>query len=273
MYSVNINLLKDRPGFARDDAARGTMSAGPVDKTPMWIGGLVGAGAVGLTLLGFAGANFRTQMLQTENSNLDAKLQALDADVKRLEQIKADEQKVVAETQALATIFNQIKPWSAMMQDVRDRVPSTLQIAEITQAAPPAPAPNAAGGAAPGTAPAPAPNAAGTAAPAGAAAPMPPAGTALTLTGKARSFSDINDFVLSLKRSPFLVSDKTQLVSSERERRNSRDSGQAELITYEIRTALSTVTASDLLQELRLKGATGLTSRIDFLKQKGVIQK
>jgi type IV pilus assembly protein PilN len=266
MFSVNINLLKDRPGFARDDAARATMSTGPVSKTPLWIGGLVGVGAIGLTLLVAAGTGFRAQMLQTENTDLDGQLQAVAPELKRMEEYKVQEQKVNSETQALATIFNQIKPWSAMMQDVRDRVPPNLQVARIEQSTPPAPAPGASP--APGTAPAPA----ASPAPGGAAAaPLPPPASELKLTGKARSFSDINDFVLSLQRSPFLQGDKTQLIRSVREQKESIS--EVELISYEIRTSLSSVPASELLQELRLKGATGLTSRIDFLKQKGVIQK
>lgn len=265
MFSVDINLLKDRPGFARDDAARATMSMGPVSQTPLWIGGLVGVGAIGLTLLVAAGAGFRAQMLQTENTDLDGQLQAVAPELKRMEEYKVQEQKVNSETQALATIFNQIKPWSAMMQDVRDRVPPNLQVARIEQSTPPAPAPGASP--APGTAPAPA----ASPAPGGAAAPLPPPASELKLTGKARSFSDINDFVLSLQRSPFLQGDKTQLIRSVRESKS--NISEVELISYEIRTSLSSVTASELLQELRLKGATGLTSRIDFLKQKGVIQK
>jgi type IV pilus assembly protein PilN len=266
MYSVEINLLKDRPGFAREDLSRGTMSASPANKTPLWIGGIVGAAALGLTLLGAAGLTAYTQKLQADNTSLDQQLEQKAPGLKRIEQTKAEEARTTAETQALATIFNQIKPWSAMMQDVRDRVPPGLQVVNIQQAAAPAPAP----GAAPAPSPSPSPSPAPGAPPA--AAPLPPAGGTLTITGKARSFADINDFVLSLQRSPFLVGADTKLIRSVRDAKDAKDVSLG-LVTYEIRTSLSAVPASELLQELRLKGATGLTSRIDFLKQKGVIQK
>jgi type IV pilus assembly protein PilN len=280
MYSVDINLLKDRPGFAREEVDRNPTYTGPVDRTPLWLGGLVGMGAIGLVLLGGAGLAFRNGQLETENANLDNKLQEVAPKLQQLDQIKAQEQQVASETQSLATIFNQIKPWSAMLQDVRGRVPAGLQLDKIEQAAAAAapaspagaPQPNATPPAgappAPGSTPAP-----GTPAP-GSPAPAPVLGPGLTITGKARSFADVNDFVLSLQQSPFLVGTETKLIKSERAGGgNTPGNASGDLVTYQIRTALSTVPASELLQELRLKGATGLTSRIDFLKQKGVIQK
>ncbi|MBW4550865.1 MAG: PilN domain-containing protein [Aphanocapsa sp. GSE-SYN-MK-11-07L] len=262
MFSIDINLLRDRPGFGKEEVSRGGVAAGPVDNTPIILGGVVAAAAVGLVLLGSALLTFRNQQLAEQERNLDDQLAKIAPQLSELDKLKAEEQRINTETQALATVFNQIKPWSATLQDIRDRVPPTLQIAKIEQAAPaPPPAPAPAAAPADGAAPAPAP--------AAAPAPPPDGSTALTLTGKARSFSDINDFVLILQQSPFLKSDSTKLVRSQRA---PEDAKGPSLIDYTITTATTTTPASALLPELSKNGAAGLVSRINFLKQKGVIK-
>jgi type IV pilus assembly protein PilN len=166
------------------------------------------------------------------------------------------------ETAALATIFNQIKPWSAMLQDLSDRVPPTLQITKIEQtggaAAPP-------GGQPPANSQPPANNAAPQ------EAPPPAAVNGLKLTGNAVSFDNVNDFILTLRKSPFLVSEKTKLQTSERESTGNNAEGIA-LVKHEVETEINAVPASDLLQALSTTGAQGLVARINLLKQKGVIQ-
>jgi type IV pilus assembly protein PilN len=260
MFSVDINLLRDRPGFGKEEVSRG-VATGPVDNTPMILGGVAAAAAIGLVLLGSALLTFRNQQLADQERNLDDQLAKIAPQLSELDKLKAEEQRINAETQALATVFNQIKPWSATLQDIRDRVPPTLQIAKIEQAAPaPPPAPAPAAAPAEGAAPAPAP---------AASAPPPDGSTALTLTGKARSFSDINDFVLILQQSPFLKSGSTKLVRSQRA---AEDAKGPSLIDYTITTATTTDPASNLLPELSKNGAVGLVSRINFLKQKGVIK-
>ncbi len=259
MFAIDINLLRDRPGFGKEEVSRG-VAAGPVDNTPIILGGVAAAAAVGLVLLGSALLTFRNQQLAEQDRNLDDQLAKIAPQLSELDKLKAEEQRINSETQALATIFNQIKPWSATLQDIRDRVPSTLQIAKIEQAAPappPAPAAPPANGASPPPAPAAAP------------APPPSSGTPLTLTGKARSFSDINDFVLTLQNSPFLDGASTKLIQAQRA---PEDAKGPSLIDYKITTATTTAPASNLLPELSKNGATGLVSRINFLKQKGVIK-
>ena len=251
MYSIDINLLNDRPEYGQQIVTSPGYAS--EDKTPLFIGVGVGAAALGLVLISFGVLTFLSQQLIAKEENLDDELAQLAPELAEVDSLKAQEQQVEAETQALATIFNQIKPWAATLQDIRDRVPPTLQITKIEQkaATPPANEQQQAG-----QPPAQAPVAA-------LAAP-----TQLAITGNAISFNDINDFVLTLRKSPFLTVAQTQLMSSERK---TDDKTQVSVVEHQLETTINDVPASELLQVLNAKGASGLAARISILKQKGVI--
>jgi type IV pilus assembly protein PilN len=79
----------------------------------------------------------------------------------------------------------------------------------------------------------------------------------------------VNDFELTLRKSPFLKADQTKLTSSERK---VDSQSQTDLINYQLQTQINNVPASELLQILNAKGATGLVTRIESLKKQGVMQ-
>lgn len=250
--------------------------------TPLLIGVLVG-------LLLPAAVGGLWFFLQQQNAQLTTDIAGLDEEIKRqqIEQQKITNlnkqiQEVNAQTTALATVFNQIKPWSAMLQDIRERIPPGVQITNIQQsqvaeANQPAPAP------APAPAASPSPNT---------PPPAPKQITKLEITGTARSFDDVNYFLLTIQRSPFFQKDETQLVSAELVRNSNRlevkvpenRNQSAGTVTYElpkvvqykISTSLNDIPAGELLQELNRKGAVGLVTRIRTLQQiqdKGATQK
>lgn len=206
--------------------------------------------------------------LAQEGANLDSQISQLAAKQKEIEQIDGQITQVRDETTSLAGVFNQIKSWSAMLQDIRERVPPGVQIASIQQTeATVAPAPS------------PSPN----------AQPVPPTPqVGLDIQGTAGTFSDVNDFVLTLQQSKFLQKDKTQLVSAElvtnpitvEQPTNSgsnRPTAQVSIelpkvVQYKIKTNLTEAPASELLQELERKGSVGLVTRIRTLQEKGVIK-
>lgn len=246
MYSIDINLLNDRPEYGQQVVSSANYDSD--DKTPLFIGLGVGAAALGLVLVGFGVTSFLNQQLVAEEENLDSELAQLAPKLAEVDDLKAQEQQVKAETKALATIFNQIKPWSATLQDIRDRVPPTLQVIKIQQKAVTPPAPTGQPNATPvATLSAP---------------------TQLTITGNAISFNDVNDFVLTLRKSPFLTVAQTQLMSSERK---TNDKTKVSLVQHQLETTINDVPASELLQILNAKGASGLAARIGALKQKGVM--
>jgi len=269
MYSLDVNFLKDRGiqpeiGPISRPAPKGSM-------TPLVIGVVVG-----LLLPGIVGGMWlflqqKNAQLRERDAQLQAQLDQLKIGQKKVDQLNKQIGDVKAETAALASVFNEIKPWSAMLQDLRDRIPAGVQISSIqeTQAA---------------AAPPPAssdPNAK-------AATTDQRPTRKLEISGTARSFDDVNYFLLTLQRSSFLKSDETQLVSAELvnnpnklevdiPNNQNQSAGRVtyelpKLVQYKIQTNLSDVPASDLLRELDRKGAVGLVTRIKTLQEQGVIQ-
>jgi type IV pilus assembly protein PilN len=267
MYPININLLNDRPGYSAGPvSSKGTLSG--ADNTPLIWGGAFAGGLLALTLLAFGGFSLLSQQLVSQEQKLDADLTALAPGLSKVSELKAQEQVIQTETAALAKVFNQIKPWSATLQDLRDRVPATLQITKIEQTAAAAPPPPSSSTQANSLSNKALESSADKAKSDAAAAPPPPAGD-LKISGNTLNYSDINDFELILRKSAFLKPDQTKLTSSQRE--NNAQTG-INLIKYEMQTQLSDVPASEILQVLNAKGATGLVSRIETLKRQGAMK-
>lgn len=269
MYSLDINFLKDRPdyqptGGPKPDTPK-KVPAG--NMTPLILGVLIGLllpGAVGGLWFFLQQQNAK---LENEIASIDSELATQAAEKKKISEINEQIKRVEEETKALATVFNQIKPWSALLEDIRQRVPAGVQIQTITQteaeldtASQPSPSPQAS----------PSPGAD--------AAPSSTPSINLTISGVARSFDDVNYFLLTLQRSAFLKSDTTQIVSAQLVKNpnklevNLRDdqnesAGKVtyelpQLVDYTITTTLSDVPAEELLRELDRKGAIGLVTRI-----------
>ncbi|AFZ20341.1 PilN domain-containing protein [Allocoleopsis franciscana] len=278
MYSLDVNFLKDRPDLVGQRGGE-RASAPPTpagSMTPLIIGV-----AVGLLLPGLVGGLWlflqqQNAQVQEEINQLNVTLGGLKQAEQQIKQLTDETNRVKSETAALASVFNQIKPWSAMLEDIQERVPPNVQILSIEQkqvAAPAAPAATAAPAAGaknpkPGTQP---------------ASPSNNMTTKLQITGSARSFDDVNYFLLTLQRSPFFKSDETQLIvaklqesPSKLEFNESQIKVKYELpkaVGYTIQTSLNDVPASELIRELDRKGAVGLVTRIRTLQDKGVFQK
>jgi type IV pilus assembly protein PilN len=275
MYSLDVNFLNDRPEYrpqtttgpraAKQQRSMGTM-------TP-----LISGVAVGLLLpLAVGGLWFfiqqQTAKLQEEDNRLTAELGQLQQEEQQLASINQQITQINSETAALTGVFNQIKPWSALLQDIRERTPVGVQIKAIQQTEAAAPAPAAA---------TPAPGAA-----AGQPATANVPTVKLELSGTARTFDDVNYFLLTLQRSPFFKNNETQLLSSslvnnptqletpENQRQTSAQISYElpKVVEYRISTSLTDAQASELLRELDRKGAVGLVTRIRSLQQKGAIQ-
>lgn len=271
MYSLDINFLNDRPEFKPDAARRGgrprsSFSVG--DRRPLYWGLAAGVFLPVLMLALWGILQARITSLQEQQADLDRQLGDLEAQKKELASVNAQIKQTTDETQALASVFNQIKPWSAMAQDIRDRLPPGVQVTAIKQV--PEKDPN-------GAAAQPA------------AAGSTPVSRVVQISGVANSFNDVNDFLLTLQQSNFLQNDQTKLVDSKLgDRRtlrlpdipglNATGGGTTDAprlppqIEFSIETALNDVPASELIRELDRKGAVGLVTRIEALKDKGVIK-
>lgn len=269
MYSLDVNFLKDRSQQKPNKFNQSSKSSLAIgDQTPMYLGL-----AVGMVIPALVGAGWL--FLQNQNTQLENNLAAIDAELNRLgiqeeeiKKIQTETGQVQAETRALATVFNQIRPWSAMLQDLRDRIPKSVQIETIKQspvAAAPAPA---------------ASNSKNNSQPAPSA---PVSAGAIEITGIARSFNDVNDFLFTLKQSSFLQPNNTRIVTAELAENPLKIEASAgvgkavtvklpPVVKYTIQSSLSNVPASEILRELERKGTLGLVTRIRTLQQKGIIQ-
>ncbi len=276
MYSLDINFLNDRPEYKPDGAtrARGARTVPTDSRQPLMLGLLAA-----ILLPALAGALLL--FLQSRNADLEQRQAALDSQLgdiqakqKQIESLRTETKQIKDETVALASVFTTLKPWSAVMQDFRDRIPPGVQILQVKQLPLPQnqPQPSPSPGAAPGT-------------------PTPPLVGKVEISGIANSFNDVNDFMLVLQKSAFLDPKETQLVASELQQ-TAPTLSTLQLkntpalaidinnipklprqIEFTIQTAFNDIPASNLLQELERKTAVGLVTRIEELQRKGVIQK
>jgi len=282
MYSLDVNFIKDRPEYNLKTGTRTSNLRLPIGNfSPLYLGL-----ATGLLLPALVG--FGWLFLQTQNTQLEQEIAEIDAELSRLgiqeqeiKKVQEETNQIKAENQALATVFNQIRPWSAMLQDIRDRIPTTVQIESIKQTAAAAPPPGQ-------PAPAAATPPPGQSAPA--VATPPPGQSAVTptggieITGVARSFNDVNDFLLTLQQSAFFKPTDTRIVTAELVESPTAIAGTPsqpartlagrgpQIVRYTIQSSLSDVPASELMRELERKGTLGLVTRIRLLQQRGVIQ-
>jgi len=263
MYSLDINFLKDRPEYQNQSQTRIKTSSTRIqlgNLTSVYIG--LGVGLV-LPALVFAGLSIlqgKTTELTQDIGKLEEEGKTLDGRIANIKKLKAEADSISTQNKALVTVFDQIRPWSAMLQDLRDRIPNKVQIETIRQVAAPLP------GKAPVTAP-----------------PTNPAGF-LELSGYAMSYGFVNDFALSLGQSQFLNPLETKIMTTELidapaitgfvlppTKTTNVKIKPLQVVKYTIKTGLSSVPASDLIPELEKKGTVGLVDRLRNIKKVGVI--
>ncbi|MDP8933677.1 MAG: PilN domain-containing protein [Cyanobacteriota bacterium] len=291
MYSLDINFLNDRPDYkpvaAKSSAKKS--SGGAKDQMPL-IGALLFAFGVNAAVMGawWWATNDNTN-LAAQQATIDQELAKLNTQANTIKAINAETDQVTAEYKALAGVFDQIKPWSAMLQDLSVRTPAGVQIAKIEQIDP-SPSPVAAATPPPAATPAASPGASPSpASPTPAAAPAPVVAqqaAKVQISGVASTFAQVNDFMLLVQRSPFFLNTDTRLVAAtlknnptQLQVRNQNTAAPAAelpklrpVVEYKIETTLSPTGASELLPELRSKQADGLAIRIETLQEKGVLE-
>ncbi len=269
MYSLDVNFIKSRKPVKADTVARTfntpQLSAG--DMTPIYIGLGVGLASLALVGAGLGILSAQNSRLTTEVAQLDQTLAALGIQEQEIQKIKTDLEQIKGQNRALATVFNQIRPWSAILQDIRDRIPANaVQIQNIKQITPVAPVAVAA---APASAPA-----AATPTTAPPAATIPVSG--VEISGFARSFNDVNDLLLTLKQSSFLQPTETKIIIAtlvdNPVQSNANGVKLPQVVSYTVQSTFSGTGATQLLRELERKGTLGLVTRIRTLQQKGLIQ-
>lgn len=272
MYNLDINFLQDRPEYNLDKGTRSKHRLLAGIWTPVYLGLAVGLLLPALAAGGWFILQNKNAQLEQEIAQLDAELNRLGIQEQEIQKIQQETNQIRGETQALATVFNQIRPWSAMLQDIGDRTPRAVQIETVKQIA----------GNAPQQAQ-PAPQQGQPAPQQSQPAPNPAGG--IEIIGMARSFNDVNDFLLTLQQSPFFKAIDTKIVTAELIDSPTVAAGPVsqsvtglqvkppQVVRYTMQSSLSDIPASELLRELERKGTLGLVTRIRILQQRGVIQR
>jgi type IV pilus assembly protein PilN len=235
MYTLDINFLSDRT--VEESQA---LERQPIADSQF----LVYGGAAAVVALAIVGGAFL--VLNSQNGGIKQKLSVLTAEESQLNSkltaLKSQEtelQAIQARTGELVNLFVGNLPVSAIADDIRKRTPITVQVEAITQAT-------------------------------AAATAQSPAGSTISLTGKATSYNELNDFLLLLKASPLLEAKETVLVSSALQ--PATTDKNFTLVNFQIRTAVTTKRPADILPALQKTGADGLVTRVNLLKQQGVIK-
>ncbi|HEY9643848.1 MAG TPA: PilN domain-containing protein [Coleofasciculaceae cyanobacterium] len=278
MYGLDVNFLNDRTQRPGEASLRSTARV-KEDPKPYYIGGAVAVALLAAATGAWVLLTNQNVDLEKRRADLDNRLTALQAQLSEVQNVNQQVTQIESENQALATVFDRIKPWSAVLQDVRDRVPNGVQLDQIEQLAPAAPT---------AAAPSPSPSASPSPAASGqAAAPAPtpaPEQSRISISGRARSFSDVNDFLLTLQQSNFLKSEDLKIVKSELvdnpaqvEFTTPAAGGEIkvqlpQVVEYTIEGSFTDLTASELLQDLERTLSVGLAARIQALRDRGVLK-
>ncbi len=256
MYSLEINFLKDRQIHHNKPSQQAGFKFPTGDMTPVYLGLGLGICFPALVGGGWLFLQAKNGELEQNISQLEQQNKQLDTQVGNVKKIEEETNSIKTETQSLITVFDQIRPWSAILQDLRDRIPRTVQIQTLKQIAPTPPAPGK-----------PATRTAG----------------GIELTGLARSFNDVNDFLLTLQQSPFLKSSESKIVSATLVDAPLPPNGgrlnngvvikPPQVVNYTIQLGLTDVPATELIRELEQKGTVGLVTRLRSIQPTGVIKK
>jgi type IV pilus assembly protein PilN len=235
MYTLDINFLSDRVADEAQAAERQPIA----DSQFLIYGGAAAVVAFAIVGGAFLVLNSQNEGIQQELSALTAKESQLNSKLTALKTQETELQAIEARTGELVNLFVGNLPTSAIADDIRKRTPITVQVEAITQASV-------------------------------AASATQRATTTISLTGKATSYNELNDFLLLLKASPLLEDKDTILVSSALQPATSDKNFN--LVNFQIRTAITSQSPTEILPELQKTGADGLVTRVNLLKQQGVIK-
>lgn len=280
MYNLDINFLRDRQPNQSIDLNRDFVQKKEpslADKIPLALGAFVFILAPAITFMYLKNVQASTAEVKTEIQQIESEIADLGNQNKKIEAVNAELETVQKETAALVGVFEKIKPWAAIMQEISDRTPPGVLVESIQQT----------GGV---VAPASDSNAAkddkdAEAAEAAEATPPPATDTTgINLAGIARSYEDVNDFVLFLQRSPFFNRQQVRLneasltsfpveIENQDQLPENATLEIPEGIKFTISAQLNNAPASQLKEEIEKKGSIGLATRLNTLERKGATLK
>jgi type IV pilus assembly protein PilN len=257
MYGLDINFLSDREERVFEAKPQKRAGAPAGDRRPLIFGLMLAI--IPLALVGAFWAVTRGQVaqLQARNAELDIELAELQSRLQEASGVQAQIDIVRAENNAFVGIFNEIVPWSAILQDIRNRTPARVQITDLSQT----------GGNVSEIDP----------------ETTPPRAGGIAINGVACSYDDINDFALILQRSPLLQSASVSIESAQQQGElldptvdgtcpGTPADEPSFLVDYTIAANITDTPAAQLIDELERQGNVGLVTRLRALRETGVIE-
>jgi type IV pilus assembly protein PilN len=249
VYSLDVNFLRERKKthqISRDTVPQEESGPAPAAQSnlPLIIGAVVGI-ALPAAVGGFWYlTNLQTAQVQREITELQQELSQLQNQQQQVTQKREELAQAETNLTALANVFNKIKPLSAILEDVRDRAPSNVQINAFQQS-------------------------------------ETDGVITFNLEGVGESYEAVNYFALTLQRSPLVQAKTVNLQTAQKGEPNLQVGNPPPVIgellpkpviNYTLSFQLNDKSASELLPVLQEQGATGLVTRIRTLERKGIVQ-
>jgi len=245
MYSLDINFLKERAAEGQPNVVATEQQRAPSGELADWLPAIGGAalGAVlvaGVLIYGRL-VDGQVKNLETEVATLESELGSLQANQQRIQRKREELEEQKALTRTLVDVFDRVKPMTAILQDVSDRLPAGVQLDAFQQT---------------GERP----------------------DIRVEFQGLASNYSAIASFALAVEQSKFVQAETIQL-GSVRETEYPLNNAEGlpdgleplPVFSYTLTATLNDASAADLLDELQRKGADGLAARIDALKSQGLV--
>ncbi len=135
MYSLDVNFLKDRHLDTTTKTTLVNQSRGVSlkEQLPLIIGGAVMVILPAITASSLLVLNQLSSSTEQDIQQLESQLGQLSSQNQSLEEINAKVQQNDQEIQSLVTVFNQIRPWSAILSELEGKIPPNVQVGSITQ--------------------------------------------------------------------------------------------------------------------------------------------
>jgi len=130
MYTPDINFLKERPDAITTVRTGGgaVATAGAAGGSQNWIpaiglGAVAAAVAIGAFLYFQDSFSRQLRTLQAEQTRLNNELSTANAELARLQALDQELQTIRAQTEGFRSFLGSVQPWSAILEDLRRRVP------------------------------------------------------------------------------------------------------------------------------------------------------
>ena len=133
MYGLDINFLNDREERVFEAKPRSPAGGPAGDRGPLVLGLIAAIIPLALVVAFWAVTRGQVAQLRTRNDQLDAQLAELQIQLQEASGIQTQIDTIRSENNAFVAIFNEIVPWSAVLQDIRNRTPTRVQITDLSQ--------------------------------------------------------------------------------------------------------------------------------------------